>query len=403
MEASWNRALLAAVALAAAPACSTQLVCAADQAAWQGQCLTLSSDPKNCGSPGYQCPAGENCSGGLCCQGTQCSPVFFAACYDTAEVRGATATLDLVGAPVAVDAGPISLAWSGTSLWVANSSSNTLDELSLGSSSPATSVTIPASGSYSDLEFLGAWQGLLYASNDAVGSIVVVDPSASPAIVGEIPLGPSTYPQGIAFSATTAYVALNGTDAVAVVDLPTRTVAKTISLSSLASPGARAMPARLALVGARLYVTLWNLNGSYAPGGNGRLAVIDTSTGALAAGTNPIDLGPGCLDPAGIALHAGKLYVTCGFFEYSSSTVTGNGIVAVDVSGDAPVVGSPVVTAGAAPGALAFCGDLAFVGDRLSGSVLRFDPVHGAVTAHGLVCAPRSGGASYVADVACGQ
>ncbi|HTP49275.1 MAG TPA: hypothetical protein VMK42_01145 [Anaeromyxobacteraceae bacterium] len=395
-------ALLALVPLAAG-ACSKEVVCSADQTVYQGQCLSLSSDPRNCGSPGLACAEGQSCSGGSCCSGTQCSPAIYVACFDGDQVRGATASLELVGAPVQVDSGPIAFARVGTALWVANSESNTLDELGLGLAAPVSSVVIPQSGSFSDLEYLGAVGGLLYASNDAVGSIVVVDP-AQGMPVGEIQLGATSYPQGIAFAGTTtAYVALNGSDAVAVLDLTQQAVTKTIDLSALASPGARAMPARLLLRGTRLYVTLWNLvPATFAPGGNGLLAVVDTTTQSLALPT-ALDLGPGCQDPAGIALRGSTLYVTCGFFEYDSTTVTGGGIVPVDVSGTTPAVMAPVPTPGAAPGAITFCGDLAFVGDRVSGNVLRFDPAAGAIAAKGELCVPSTGSSEYVADVTCGE
>ncbi len=391
------------LALVASAACSKQVVCSSDEISWQGQCLNLSSDEKNCGSPGLACPQGELCVTGSCCSGPTCSPTIFLACFDNAQVRGATASLELVGAPVQVDTGPVSFARRGTELWVANSESNTLDQIGLGFSTPVSSVTIPQSGQFSDLEYLASAGGLLYASNDAVGSLVVVDPAIGP--VAEIQFGPASYPQGIAFGATTtrAYVALNGADAIAVVDLSAQSFT-TIDLSGLASPGAMAMPSRLLLDGTRLYVTLWNLvQSTFTPGGNGRLAVIDTTTGALVPGVNPVDLGPGCLDPGGLALRDGTIYVTCGFFDYNSTVITGAGIVPVDVSGTAPAVKAMVATPGTAPGAIAFCGDLAFVGDRASGNVVRFDPVHGAVTPTALLCVPAAGMSGYVADVTCGQ
>jgi len=402
MPAPGPTALLAVLSLLAATACSKEVVCSADQTAYQGQCLSLSSDPKNCGSPGFACQQGQSCSEGSCCAGTRCSPTIFLACFDNAQVRGATGSLALVGAPVSVDSGPISFARVGSALWVANSQSNTLDLIGPGLSAPVSSVSIPYSG-FADLEYLGSSGGLLYASNDAVGSIVVVDPVGL-APVGEIPLGAQSYPQGIAFGGTTtAYVALNGSDAVAVVDLSSQKMTKAIDLSTLASPGDRAMPSRLLLDGTRLYVTLWNLHPDFSQGGNGLLAVIDTTTNALATGPNPVDLGATCLDPAGITLRAGTLYVTCGFFAYNSTAVTGGGILPVDVSGQTPSPKAIVATPGAAPGPITFCGDVAFVGDRVSGNVLRFDPTQGAVTGKAELCVPRTGSSGYVADVACGQ
>ncbi len=295
--------LLLAVSLAA---CKSEVVCTSDQVTCDGQCISLASDPANCGACGRSCGAGESCSAGLCCQGAQCPPAVYAACFNGSAVQGATATPVAVGAPVAVETGPISLAWRGTSLWVANSISNTLDRMQVSPSGLSAdgafpTVSIPVSGPFSDLEFLAERDGLLYVSNAAVGSLVIVDPTAVSPIVAEIPLGDFAFPQGMAFAAGKAYVALNGSGEVVVVDLATRTVTRRIDLSALASPGASALPSRLAAQGDRVYVTLWNLDVTFSPAGHGRLAVIDTATDALVPSVNPVDLGGSCLNPAGIA------------------------------------------------------------------------------------------------------
>ena len=221
---------------------------------------------------------------------------------------------------------------------------------------------------------------------------MIVDPAAASPVVGEVPLGGFSYPQGIAFHGNKAYVALNGSSQVAVVDLATRTVTGNVDLSGLASAGASALPSRLAVSGDRVYVTLWNLDATFAPAGHGRLAVIDATTDALVPSVNPIDLGGFCLNPAGIAALDGTVWVTCGFFPYtatSAADITGASFVPVDVSGTLPVVGTATPAPLAAPGALSFCNGVGYAADRFSGDVLRFDPAAGAVTARGLVCPPR--------------
>jgi hypothetical protein len=77
--------------------------------------------------------------------------------------------------------------------------------------------------------------------------------------------------------------------------------------------------------------------------------------------------------------------------------------VPVALGAGSPIAGTAVPATGFAPGAIAFCNGMGFVGDRFSGNVLRFDPSARAVTAHGLVCAPTATGSSFVADVACGR
>jgi hypothetical protein len=201
-------------------------------------------------------------------------------------------------------------------------------------------------------------------------------------------------------------VALNGSGEVVVVDLSSRAVTRRIDLSSLASQGGSALPSRLAVSGDRVYVTLWNLDASFSPAGNGRLAVIDSATDALVPAVNPVDLGSACLNPAGIAVHGGTVWVTCGFFPYtatSAADITGAAFVPVDVSGAAPLVGAAVPATLAAPGALSFCNGTGFAGDRFSGNVLRFDPAARSVTGRGLVCPPSGTGSSFVADVTCGR
>ncbi len=402
--------------LASAGACTTQVVCTSDQVSVDGRCLSLSSDPQNCGAVGRSCASGESCSAGLCCLGSQCPPAVYAACFNSSSVQGATSSAVPVGAPVAVESGPIALAWQGTKLWVANSMSNTLDRMSVSPSGllpdgPFPTVTIPISGSFSDLEYLAEKDGLLYVSNAAVGSLLVVDPSApvGQQVQAEVMLGAYSYPQGIAFSGGKAYVALNGSNAIAVVDLATRKLARTIDLSALAGTGAGAMPSRLVVSGGRVYVTLWNLSATtWEPiaGQHGLLAVLDAATDALVPGVNPVDLGSGCLDTAGLALQGSTLWVTCGFVPWdaeSPSQITGSAFVPVNLSGAAPVVGAPVPVTHASPGTLVFCNGLGYAADDFSGDVLRFDPGSRSVTAQGVVCAPTSTGAAFLADVACGR
>ncbi len=401
------------------PACSSQLVCASGELAISGRCVSLDTDPANCGAVGRACGAGESCSGGLCCLGTQCPPAVYAACFNTDSIQGATSDAVPVGAPFHMEssgAGPIAFAWSGADLWVANSMSNTLDRLAVsptGLTAVGTlpSVTVPVSGPFPDLEAMAEQDGILYVANAAVGSLLVVDPSKASPIVAEVSLGDATsYPQGVAVQGTRAYVTLRGTDEIVIVDLPTRSVAKRLSVASMASPGGAAMPSRIVLGVDRAYVALWNLDAVtnpyvWTPAGNGRLAVVDTLNDTLAQST-PVDLGASCLNPGGLAIQGVTLWVACGFQKFDASVpqpFRGASVVPVDVSGPTPLVGAAVPAGDHGPGSIAFCNGVGYAGDRYSGSVLRIDPAGRTVLDATAVCPPSAYGYAMVADVTCGK
>jgi DNA-binding beta-propeller fold protein YncE len=427
-------ALSLALALSA---CKAEKLCASDEALCGRTCATLATDPANCGACGRACGEGQVCTAGDCVFGTaqncgalgrtcvsgercasgDCIADLYLACFDTDEVREATSELAAAGVPVATAAGPISLAWLGDTLYVADSINGTVDVLRF---DPPTvrstgTITIPAVG-FSDLEFITAANGLLYVSNDAAHVLDVLDPVGR-RVVDEIPLGAGAFPQGILVaSATKAYVALNGLDEVAVVDVsgsgtcaspPCGSIAKHIPIpAELASPSGSPRPARLALSGGKLYVTLWNLKVDFTPAGDGRLAVIDTATDTLVtdAGSHPVDLGAACQNPGDIAAQGQVLYVTCGFNPFDApASITGAAIVPVDVSSAAPVVRTPLVLGSNNAGAIAFCGGAGYVGDRASGAVLKYDPGSNSITSAQALCpAPGTGGTPFVAAVACG-
>jgi YVTN family beta-propeller protein len=414
-------ALLLAVSLAA---CQSQVVCASGEIVLDGKCISLGSDPQHCGAIDRACGAGESCSAGLCCLGSQCPPSVYAACFNTNSLQGMTAAAAPVGAPLGLDgSGPIAFAWRGTELWVANSMSNTIDPLAvsplgLAPSGTIPPVVIPISGPYSDLEAIAEKDGLLYVANASVNSIVIVDPSivktdslTENRIVGEVRLGANTSPQGIAIQGAKAYVTLRASDEIAVVDLANRTVTKRVSVASLASGGASAMPGRIVASGNRAYAVLWNLDSVtdpyiWTPRGSGRLAVLDTTVDALVPSASPVDLGTACLNPGGLAVEGTTLWVTCGYQKYDPSVVQpfqGASFVPVDVSGPVPVVGAPVPAGAFGPGPIAFCDGVGYAGDRYSGSILRLDPATRTVLGTSAVCPASAYGFAMVADVACGK
>jgi hypothetical protein len=405
------------------------LNCSAGQTACGDSCVDLLSQRANCGACGRACGSGERCTAG------RCVADLYLACFNSDEVREATAALAPAGLPIDVAPGPIGLAWAGDLLAVASGKTGGAETLTLLAFDPPglrQSKILTTSAAQPDVEYLAEHEGILYVSHNSSGTLLLVTPSGH--VVDEVSLAPggsttNPNPQGIAFDgAARAYLALQASGEVLVLDVsrvsscaagtqtpPCTSEVARIDLAPLASPSATPMPARIAVDSGHAYVALWNLDAYWNPplGSTGRVAAIRTDTATLDAdfaGTanGLIDLGPGCLNAADVAVHGGKLYVTCGAFDYSNYptvTIHGAGIVPVDLSGTVAQVLPPVSAApDQAPGKLAFCGTTGYVGDRNSGRVTVFDPTSGATTLDaGVELCPPSNGYAYIADIACGR
>ena len=115
-------ALLLAASLAA---CKTEVVCTTEQVTCDGQCISTASDPAHCGVCGRSLRRRETCSR-ACCSGAGCPPPSTRPASTAAPCRAPPPPRPRWVAPVAGGLGPISLAWRGETLWVANSISNTL-------------------------------------------------------------------------------------------------------------------------------------------------------------------------------------------------------------------------------------------------------------------------------------
>ncbi len=406
-----SRLPVVVLALLLAACGSQEKVCAPDQVLSSGACLSIQTDPKNCGAPGNACAAGQGCSGGACVDCTQnpgaCTTTVVAACSNLNQVRPLAADLTTSGPPFDNDlASPIKFATLSGKLYVANSTSSSISTITLpAGTSVVPPIAIPSSAGYGDLEHLAAHGGYLWASNAASNTLVVVDP-ATGTVKDELALPPGPFganPQGIDFVGTNAYLALNGLDSVAVLDVskvPGISLLRTIDVSQFAPSGASAMPGRVAAVGTKVYVALWGLDPTFAPpaGAHGYLAVIDTATDTATA---RIDLGTGCLNPGGMALDGKVLWVGCGFHAFDSAEVKGAAIMQVDLSGSTPLLARPVGPLTNAIGSVAFCGGRGYAGATESGTMLSFDPATSTVLQTSTVCPAPQGKASYVSDVTC--
>ncbi len=422
------RAVLPLLALALAAlgtGCSSEKTCASDQKLCGDRCVSLQSDAHACGACGHACGAGQGCSLGACVDcgpnGEGCKADVLAACFNAKQVRAFDAALAGVGSPVTTSAsGPGSFATLQGATYVADVTGGAVDEVT---APTATAIASVPGGSYNDLEHLGAYGGLLYVTNAAVGSFVAIDPAAKK-VVDEVSLsvGSDTpNPLGFDFANGKAYVALaagagTSPNGLAVVDLSlpppwtTKPAVKRIDLSSFAHAGANPGASRVLASGdgKRVFVTLNDLfDAAFQPvaGATGRLVVVDTSTDAVVGGT-AVDLGTSCLNPSGMALSGTTLWIGCGYTAYNANfTVTGVGgaLLPVDVSGATPVPGAAIPVASHAVGSVTICGTRGYAGTTDSGALVSFDPSARAVTAVSASACPADPVSGYnaVFDLAC--
>jgi hypothetical protein len=409
-----KRTFLLLAALLSSSACgSKELTCAADQHVCSNACVSLQSDVRNCGACGVTCGAGQGCSAGACvdCATSPgvCTADVAVACGNLNQVRLLRSDLTLANPPLPTDERPISFAHSGSDLFVANSTTSSVSRIGLSppsSTTGAQAIAIPTGGAFPDLEYLQAHAGLLWASNAGANTLVTIDPTLG-AVRQEIVLpagGPfGANPQGLDFVGSKGYLALFELNSVAVLDASNAsavTVAPaTIDLSGLAAAGALARPSRVLAAGTRVYVSLNHLDAGFNAIANGRLAVIDATADQVVG--SPIDLGSACLNPSGMALSGTTLWVACGFHLFNSADVTGAALVPVDVSGSAPIVGTPIPLGAHAAANVAVCGGKGYAGASESGTAIAFDPVARTVVGTALACPTDPGKASAILDIAC--
>ncbi len=337
--------------------------------------------------------------------GAACTSVIAVACFNLNEVRPLAANLAQSTTPISADNGPISLAWLGSSLYVGKNATSDISPITL--SPPSVGAAIAISPNTYALTNISGNGNYLWASDYYENSVVIVDPTQT-VPVQALPLATSASdypnPYGIAFVGTKAYVALNGDNALAVLDIttvPGVTVSKRIDLSALAGTGAAAMPSGVAASGTTVYVTLNELNPTTyetVPGVNGRLAVVDSATDTVVG--DAIDLGSDCLDPSGMAIDGTTLWVACGFFNYATKAISGGALLPVNISKTTPSVGTAITLSNAAT-SIVICNGQGFAGASDSGTVIAFDPVAKKVTDTALACPPQPDKGSYVPAIAC--
>ncbi len=409
--------LALASVLALGAACASEKTCAADQRLCSDVCIAVRSDPANCGACGNACATGLSCQAGACVDctaaGASCAAEVVAACYNLNQVRPLDASLNPAGPPIDTDGGPNSFARLVGQLYLANSTASSVSTLNLQppSVTRGTEATgVSAGGVSGDLEGLAAHGGSLLVANAATNTLVVIDP-VQKQVTREVPIEAATSPYALHafdFVGGKAYLTAGGYS-VAVVDLSaTPAIQKTpLDLTALAQNGVQPGPSAVVASpdGKRVYVSLNDYyDSTYLPvaGAHGLLAVIDPASDTLVG--NAVDLGPGCINASGMALHGSTLWVACGAYDaFGTKAVSGGALVPVDVSSATPVVGTPIALADHAATSVVFCGESGYAGMSDSGIVVRFDPASKSVLASALVCPVPEGRFSQVPALTCAR
>lgn len=371
-------------------------------------CVFLDSDTYHCGACGNACAPGERCRGG------QCRADLYVACMATNEVVPVSTDLAPAGNPLVTGGSPSDVAFLDEAVVAASAvfpSTAFFDMFPVDVTRPPHRVSIASN----DLSRFQVHGNMLLLSNAGTGTLLVLDSGGN--VLDEIPLpnqqsGPN--PHGVAVLGNTAWVALYGNDpssgqAIAKVDLSTIGAGRSIgTVDLLPVPGAcdapgLPLPDGIAVAGERVYVTLKNWADDpsdqftfYAmPAGTGRLAIITPAAGDDVA---IVDLGPSCSSPGDIVLNGTTLWIACGGFSYAD--LAPRRLLPVDVSTGIPVLGTPIELGAVVPAKLAFCGGMGYVGDQMTGAVVRFDPVARTADAPVEVCPPGLFFTS-VSDIAC--
>lgn len=390
--------------------------CGAGETDCGGACVHLDQDRFHCGSCGTACAAGESCVEGGCTS-------LQVACFSTNDVRSIAPDLATRGSTRPAGTGPIALSALGADVWAAASLSGSLVRLPLDLAAPSREFLLHGT----DFEYITTHAGRLLLSNAGAGTVVIADP-ATGAVTGEIPVGASAAEnvKGIAFAAAPgsgekAFVSLYGDGVtgdpalgqkIAVLDaaglatcgvagstLPCLGTPSYLDVSGGADAPGLAFPGRSVAFGGKVYVVLANLKkgsaGYYSdPAGPGKLAVIDPADTSVSY----LSLGTACGNPGGLAVQGQSIWVACAAYGAS-------GLVEVNLSGPAPVVGEVHPVPVLAPGNVAFCGSHGFVTDQWSGDVYPFDAMDFASSppAAFTICpvSAGKGGFAWAADVIC--
>lgn len=285
-------------------------------------CVDTSSDELNCGGCGIECGEGQHCLASTCAKGD-----LFAACFQEGQiVPFFKKSGERSGAAADGISGPQSLALlDDRYIVVAGSLDDSLYVIDRQTMERTGSLLLGPEGGQGPNHVLVRDQRAVVI-NSGVNTVQVIDlddPSA-PKTVYEVSTGEGTLPSMAAFGADGAlWVSLNVTNQLVRVELGENAGTAGTPVDLQRAEGSNPFPAGVAVVDGVVYVALNNLDESYGPAGNGRLATYDIESGT----TGLLDLGDDCKNPGSVAVDVQKIYVAC------TGDYSGNGAIVI-VEGD---------------------------------------------------------------------
>ncbi|WP_373047363.1 MXAN_6577-like cysteine-rich protein [Vulgatibacter sp.] len=280
--------------------CAEGIAC---EVAGSMQCVDDRTDEQNCGGCGVVCGGGTSCLGGVCAVGN-----LYAACFTDGSVVPLLKATNAVTSPKATGIdGPQSLALYGDDLLLAiGSLDQTLYVLDRATMRQVGSVVVGAAPNQVIVRGTKAY--VVASGSNSISVVDLADPAA-PRVSDAVALGENINPMSAAFdSAGTLWVSSWLADVVIPVDFSGAVGVKGDAVAlELTGVEGKAYPAGVAVVRDVVYVALNNLDGEYAPAGNGRLGSYNPETGAKAL----IDLGSTCTNAGYLAADGDLLYVAC--------------------------------------------------------------------------------------------
>ena len=346
------------------PGCpDTGVLCSEGLSACGESCVDLASERAHCGACGVACAAGQLCAEGACvaaptCEGGACAYDVVATCFNAGQVVGVQAQTGLRGRRTPVGSNPQTVARMQDVLVVVDGLSRKLRQLRL---DDFGALPEEDTAGAAPNQLLAA-DPYLYVLNSSSNTLQVLrrtrEPLAAPEggtrfpqglglePVGELDLGPNTNPYAMARLGASLWVTLLGNlgeqpeAGGRVVRVSLEDPARPVKRGEVLLPSGDALrpfpgqssfsaPAGIAAHAGALYVALGNLElGTFQAAGPGLLARVDPER--LTA--EVVELGEGCLGAFWVGSVEGRLLASCGGLttytqDFQLEAVEGTGLV----------------------------------------------------------------------------